>query len=188
MAFFTDSFHEANGIARLSRAFATYARRRDLPWLCVHGSDRTAVDPPRTQRYVALRRGAATFRIEHDLGFDPLFWRHVRTVRDVLREFQPDVLHLTGPSDVGQLGAYLGHRLHVPILGSWHTNVHEYAALRSQRWYRWLPEAGRKLVRRGVERSTLGPRWRSTPFRVCCWHPTKISSACSARAPEDRRT
>ena len=31
--------------------------------------------------------------------------------RKTLRWFAPDVLHFTGPSDVGQLGAYLGHRL-----------------------------------------------------------------------------
>ena len=47
--------------------------------------------------------------------------------------FAPDVLHFTGPSDVGQLGAYFGHRLSIPMVGSWHTNLHEYASRRLAR-------------------------------------------------------
>ena len=73
-----------------------------------------------------LRRSPAAFRLEHDLSFDPLLWRHYGAVTRVLHEFRPDVIHVTGPSDVGQLGALLGHRMHVPMVFSWHTNLHQY--------------------------------------------------------------
>ncbi len=155
VAFFTDSYDETNGVARLSHEFEAYAARRDLPLLCVHGGGQTAVGPPGPRQRLQLRRSAAAFRIEHDLSFDPLLWRHASLARQVVADFRPDVLHITGPSDVGQLGAWLGHRLHIPIVGSWHTNLHEYAALRSLRWVQGLPASWQRALRDGIERQTL---------------------------------
>jgi hypothetical protein len=36
VAFFTDSFHEVNGVALTSREFARFARDRGYPFLSVH--------------------------------------------------------------------------------------------------------------------------------------------------------
>src|SRR5260370_20923339 len=71
-----------------------------------------------------------SFGLDHDLKFDLALWRHAGRVAELLRRFRPHVLHFLGPSDVGQLGAYLGHRLNIPMVGSWHTNLPEYAARR----------------------------------------------------------
>jgi glycosyltransferase involved in cell wall biosynthesis len=76
------------------------------------------------------RSRLASFRFEHDLHFDLAMWRYVSRVKAILKWFAPDVLHLTGAGDVGQLGAYLGHRLGVPMVASWHTDLHRYAARR----------------------------------------------------------
>ena len=40
VAYFPDSFHEVNGVAHTSRHFEAFARRRDLPFLCVRAGDR----------------------------------------------------------------------------------------------------------------------------------------------------
>jgi glycosyltransferase involved in cell wall biosynthesis len=108
-----------------------------------------------TSTQLALKRSAASLRLEHDLTFDLLFWRHYRNVAEQLEAFRPDVLHITGPSDVGQLGATLGHRLSIPIVGSWHTNLHQYAALRARRWLSWLPRAARERALAAIERGVL---------------------------------
>jgi len=155
VALFTDSYEEANGIARLSRALESTAARRRRPFLCVHGGRAMRVIAGESGQRVELPRSAAAFRLEHDLAFDPLLWRHYATVREIVRAFAPDILHITGPSDVGQLGALLGHRLHIPIVGSWHTNLHQYAALRSMKWCRWLPLAARRRVLPAIERHAL---------------------------------
>jgi len=155
VALFTDSYAEANGIARLSRALETNAGRRGLPFLCVHGGDITQLMAHDSVQRLELRRSRAAFRLEHDLSFDPLFWRHYRRVKAALTAFRPDVVHITGPSDVGQLGALLAHRMHIPIVGSWHTNLHQYAALRSSHWYGWLPSAARGRLRAAIERRAL---------------------------------
>jgi glycosyltransferase involved in cell wall biosynthesis len=163
VALFPDSYHEANGVALTARAIEQYAIQHGLPFLCVHaasGSGELAADAPARQtdataQRLELSRGPLSFRIEHDLRFDLLFWRHTRRVREALGAFAPDVLHITGPSDVGQLGAYLGHRLSIPMVGSWHTNLHEFAARRALKRLTWLSAGARQTARDRIERYAL---------------------------------
>jgi len=78
-------------------------------------------------------------------------------VGELLREFAPDVLHVTGPSDVGILGALLAHRLRVPVAASWHTNVHKYAERRALPLLFFLPPTW------GLK---IGARIRELSFRL----------------------
>jgi glycosyltransferase involved in cell wall biosynthesis len=131
VAFFTDSYYEANGVARTSAALETYAIEHNRPMLLVHGGRSTQITKTGTSVRLELARSEATsFALEHDLRFDVALWRHCRRVARLLDEFKPDVLHFTGPSDIGQLGAWLGYRHRIPMVASWHTNLHEYAARR----------------------------------------------------------
>ena len=131
VAFFTDSYYEANGVARTSAAFESYAAEHELPMLLVHGGRTTTVTTTGSIVRIELERANATsFALEHDLRFDVALWRHRERVARLLDEFRPDVLHFTGPSDIGQLGAWLGYRHAIPMVASWHTNLHEYAARR----------------------------------------------------------
>jgi phosphatidylinositol alpha 1,6-mannosyltransferase len=141
VAYFPDSFHEVNGVAHTSRNFEAFARRRDLPFLCVRAGDRAqAVVEDGNVWTLELPRGFLSFALEKDLRFDPAFLRHVPLIGEVLQRFQPDLIHITGPSEVGILGAGLAHHLHLPLAASWHTNVHEYAARRANWFLRLLPE------------------------------------------------
>jgi phosphatidylinositol alpha 1,6-mannosyltransferase len=74
-----------------------------------------------------LPRGFLSFALEKDLRFDPAFLRHIPLIGEVLERFKPDLIHITGPSEVGMLGAGLAHHMSLPLAASWHTNVHEYA-------------------------------------------------------------
>ena len=71
------------------------------------------------------------------------------------REFRPDVVHVTGPSDIGQMGALIAHRLGVPIAASWHTNLHEYAERRLVPVMGRLPEAWKEGIGRKIRESSL---------------------------------
>jgi glycosyltransferase involved in cell wall biosynthesis len=151
VAYFPDSFHEINGVAHTSRHFEAFARRRNLPFLCIRAGDRAQ---PFTEDgnvwTLELPRGIFSFALEKDLRFDPAFLRHIPLIGEVLERFQPDLIHITGPSEVGMLGAGLAHHLGLPLAASWHTNVHEYAARRSEWFLRLLPErqseaAGQKI-------------------------------------------
>jgi glycosyltransferase involved in cell wall biosynthesis len=151
VAYFPDSFHEVNGVAHTSRHFEAFARRRNLPFLCVRAGGRAQkLIEDGNVWTLELPRGILSFPLEKDLRFDPAFLRHIRLIDKVLKRFQPDLIHITGPSDVGILGAWLAHRNGLPLAASWHTNVHEYAARRSGWFLRLLPRrlsaaAGQKI-------------------------------------------
>ena len=68
--------------------------------------------------------------MDEGLKYDPLFQRHVSLVKKTLEDFQPDVFHITGLNDVSIIGAYLAWKMNIPLVGSWHTNLHEFAARR----------------------------------------------------------
>jgi phosphatidylinositol alpha 1,6-mannosyltransferase len=140
VAYFPDSFHEVNGVAHTSRHFEDFARRHNLPFLCVRAGDRSqAFVEEGNLQTLELPRGILSFALEKDLRFDPAFPRHIPQVWEVLRQFRPDLIHITGPSEVGMVGACLAYQLGVPLAASWHTNVHEYAARRSNWFLRMLP-------------------------------------------------
>jgi glycosyltransferase involved in cell wall biosynthesis len=157
VAFFPDCYLETNGVARTARAVEAYARRHEFPFLCVHaGSTTRMVDVGQDEGgRLELRRSPIGFAVEHDLTYDLMFSRHYRLAVNAVRRFRPDVLHVTGPHDVGQLGAYIGHYLHIPIVGSWHTNVHEFASRRALKHLSWLPVSRQVAFRGWVERLVL---------------------------------
>jgi phosphatidylinositol alpha 1,6-mannosyltransferase len=141
VAYFPDSFHEVNGVAHTSRHFEAFARRRNLPFLCVRAGDRAqAIVEDGDVWTLELRRGFLSFALEKDLRFDPAFLRHIPFIEEVVTRFKPDLIHITGPSEVGMLGAGLAYSLGLPLAASWHTNIHEYAARRSDWFLRLLSE------------------------------------------------
>lgn len=156
VAYFPDSFHEVNGVAHTSRHFEAFARRRNLPFLCVRAGDRAqAITEEGSVWTLELPRGFLSFALEKDLRFDPAFLRHISLIGEVLERFQPDLIHITGPSEVGMLGAGLAHHLDLPLAASWHTNVHEYLARRSNWFLRLLPRRQSAATGRKIEDLTM---------------------------------
>lgn len=139
VAYLPDSFHEINGVAHTSRHFEAYARRHQLPFLCIRAGERAeAYRKEGEVESLELPRGFFSFALEKDLRFDAAFPRHLPFIKKILREFRPDVIHITGPSEIGMLGAGLAYHLQLPLVASWHTNVHEYAARRADWFLRLL--------------------------------------------------
>ena len=161
VAYFPDSFHEVNGVAHTSRNFVAYAERHGLPFLCVRAGGRAdAFEQTGELRTLELGRSRASVRMEKDLEFDVLFWRHGGAIRRELERFRPDVIHITGPSELGMFGAYFAWEMGVPLAASWHTNVHEYAARRMGWLTERLGESG-SAVGKGVEGGAL---WATSQF------------------------
>jgi glycosyltransferase involved in cell wall biosynthesis len=133
VALFPDSLNEVNGVANTCRNFVAYAQRTNSPMLLVSAGDKTGVTQDGSITRLSLKRGAISFALEKDLWFDLALFRYYRSVVAALRKFNPEVVHITGPSDIGMLGAAAAHDLDIPVAASWHTNVHEYAARRSDR-------------------------------------------------------
>jgi glycosyltransferase involved in cell wall biosynthesis len=156
VAYFPDSFHEVNGVAHTSRHFEAFARRRNLPFLCVRAGDRTpAVLEEGNVWTLELPRGFLSFALEKDLRLDPVFFRHIPLINETLDRFKADLIHITGPSEIGILGAALAHHLHLPLAASWHTNVHEYAARRADWFLRLLPRQQSAATGQKIEDLTM---------------------------------
>lgn len=151
IAYFTDAYLEIDGVANTARQFEAYARRHRLPFLILHGGyDREHIVQEDTITRVELPRSPLGFALDRKHEFDLAFVRHLYRAEEIIRDFQPDVLHITGPSDVGILGVLVAHRLSIPLVASWHTNVHEYAERRSLPllWFlpkRWRQQLGSKI-------------------------------------------
>ncbi len=117
-----------------------YAKRMDRPFLVIHAAPKADSWTDGSVEFLTLKRSPLAIKLDQELAYDPLFQRHTNRVLRKLIEFKPDVIHITGMNDVGIVGAYLAWKLQIPLLGSWHTNVHEFASQRLRRMFRFLPE------------------------------------------------
>lgn len=142
-------------MANTSRQFEAFARKRGLELLIVCGGTQDAVVKDGCITRVICRRSSFGFPLDKKHDFDLAFWRHYERVLDAVRRFAPHILHITGPSDVGQLGALIAHRLRVPLAASWHTNLHEYAERRALGLLPFLPRQTQEGVGRLIREMSL---------------------------------
>jgi phosphatidylinositol alpha 1,6-mannosyltransferase len=171
VAFFPDSFREVNGVARTSQQFARFANERHYPFFCVHAGPRTRHTIDGAFEDFELRNSPLVIRLQEDLCFDLLFLRHAPKVLRALSRFRPDLIHVTGPNHCGLLGALLAHKLGVPLVASWHTNLHEYAARRLQSVLRWLPAPAQRALLGPAERLSLKINMRFYSFARLLFAP-----------------
>ena len=146
VAFFPDTYDEIDGVANTSRQFETFAKKRGLELLIVCGGTKSAIEKDGSVTRITCRRSPIGFPLDSKHDFDLAFWRHFDRVSKAVSQFAPDIVHITGPSDVGQLGALVAHQLGVPLAASWHTNLHEYAERRALSTVRLFP----RLVQSGL--------------------------------------
>lgn len=140
VAYFPDSFLEVNGVAMTSNRLVSFVKKRGLPFVNVHAGPKTEVTQDGNFISLSLKRSPASFEMDEGLHYDPFFQRHAGFVRSELEKFRPDVFHITGLNDVSILGAYLAWKMDVALVGSWHTNLHEYAKTRLRARLEFLPK------------------------------------------------
>jgi phosphatidylinositol alpha 1,6-mannosyltransferase len=161
VAYFADSFHEVNGMARTSRELDAFARRSGQPFLCVRAGKITRLVQEGPYYSLDLRRSAtASIPVESGLAFDPLLGRHLLRVRNTLRRFRPDLIHVTGPGDIGLMGVYFAFHYQIPLAASWHNNLHELASHRihtilEHPLFSFLPKAYAEFLTLLTEKSAL---------------------------------
>jgi phosphatidylinositol alpha 1,6-mannosyltransferase len=152
VAFFPCVYHEVDGVAQTSRQFEAFTRRQELPFFMVHAgaTDEVSIAGPVTR--VQLPRSPVTFPLDQAHRYDLLFLQHYRKLEPMLREFRPDVVQITGPSDVGTLGAYVAYKMGIPLAASWQTNLHQYARRRMAAAVSFLPNDLAGKVANAAER------------------------------------
>jgi len=149
-ALFADSLLEVNGVARTCGKLEWHARQHGLPLLVVHPGSATSLEREGDNARLSLACSRLRLNLENDLKFDLLFMRHLGLVLRCLREFRAEIVHLTGPNHTGFLGSLAAWRLGLPVVMSWHTNVHDYA---SWRLPGFVPARVREAVRKASFRA-----------------------------------
>lgn len=139
VALFCETYHEINGVALTARQLVAYAKRKHLPLLAIHGGRLPGASDEGGVRRVELKRAWASIGIERDLEYDFFFWRYTKLIREEVHRFQPDVIHITSPGELGQLGVYLSRKMKIPLVASWHTNFHQFAARRLRKAIGFAP-------------------------------------------------
>jgi phosphatidylinositol alpha 1,6-mannosyltransferase len=155
VAFFTDAFYEANGVGTVSREFEHFASRHRIPFLSVHAGTATRLATEGSVATLELRRSPLSFPLDRELRCDPFFTRYKDLAMDQLASFEADLVHITGPGDVGILGAWVAHSLRLPLVASWHTNLQEYAERRLDRLLSFMPSRTRRKISMAAERKSL---------------------------------
>lgn len=138
-----------------SKRLTGYAQKMGYPLLCIHAGPKNDNWQDESTTYLSLKRSPFSFTLDEDLAYDPLFQRHTGKVLRSLMEFQPDVIHITGLNDVSIVGAYLAWKLQIPLVGSWHTNIHEFASTRLDNFLGFAPAGFRRKVTRLAEKNIL---------------------------------
>jgi glycosyltransferase involved in cell wall biosynthesis len=158
VALFACAYNEIDGVANTCRRFEEFAKRHELPLLSVHGGAGQYRQSDGSVTRLEFQRQWPKFSLDKKHDYDLYFWRYYRAVEAAVRDFNPDVVHVTGPSDVGQMGALIAHRRRIPLVASWHTNVHEYAERRFVNIARVVPEPARQAI---------GGTIRKWSFSIC---------------------
>ncbi len=133
VAFLPDTFSEVNGVAHTARHLEAFARRRQIPFLSVHGGPKTERTSDGAVSILQLKRSPARIALDANLDYDLLLMRYAKRVLAEVREFGAQLIHITGPGDMGAVGAYVSWKLRLPLVISWHTSLHEYAGARLER-------------------------------------------------------
>ncbi len=138
-----------------SQRLTGFARQKGYPFLCVHAGKKSEAWQDGSITYLSLKRSPLSFSLDEDLAYDPFFQRHTNKVLREIVKFKPDVMHITGLNDVSIIGAYIAWKLQIPLVGSWHTNIHEFAASRLSRKFRFLPDAILSKITSFAERKIM---------------------------------
>ena len=105
VALFACAYNEIDGVANTMRYFDAFAKNHGLPMLSIHGGFEHYDRCDGSVRRLELRRRWPKFPVDYQHDYDLNLWRYLQGLEETVREFRPDVVHVTGPSDIGQMGA-----------------------------------------------------------------------------------
>ena len=143
---FSDSYHGVDGVATTCRNITAAARELGWPLLAIHVGPQKRRWRDGSTEFLELDRGPVSFELDRHLRFDLLFVRHFKDVLEAVQEFRPDVVHVTGPGDVGITGTQVASLLRVPLVAGWHTSLHGFAARRLKPFVAPLSGDTRQLI------------------------------------------
>lgn len=120
IAIFTDTFYpEINGVARTLKRFTDYLAAQDIS-VKVFAPENPSDDYVSTHIH---RFKSASFFLypECRVAFPNYF-----QIKAEIENFQPDLIHVATPFNLGMTGVYCAKKLNIPLVGSYHTDFDQY--------------------------------------------------------------
>ncbi|KGP92600.1 glycosyl transferase [Pontibacillus chungwhensis BH030062] len=120
VAFFTDTFTpQVNGVAKTLQRFVNYLDDQDVEYIVfAPGGDHQTLNMEQIKGFKSV-----PFYLYPECR---LSLPNLSTIRKQLESFQPDLIHIATPFNIGFAGLYYGKKLGIPMVGSYHTNFDRY--------------------------------------------------------------
>ncbi|MBU9713757.1 glycosyltransferase family 4 protein [Evansella tamaricis] len=120
IAIFSDTYApEINGVARTLKRYTDFLEKRGIEYkLFVPESSTPFPAVPQVQRFTSI-----PFVLYPECRIalpNPIH------IRQTLDEFQPTLIHITTPFNLGLFGHHYGRKHQIPMVASYHTNFDEY--------------------------------------------------------------
>ncbi|QQS34088.1 MAG: glycosyltransferase [Acidobacteriota bacterium] len=152
VALFADSYDQVNGAAMTLRRLVDYAEAHEFPFICFFDTEKKKETHRGSVIEFPVRHSFLSIDLDKGLNFDPLFLRHFRRVARELERFRPDLIHITGVNDISILGVLLSEKFDLPMMATWHTNVHEFGSRRLVKHLWFMPKRTRARIGEFVEK------------------------------------
>jgi len=122
IALFTDTICDANGVSRFLQDMAKEANKKDIQFNIISSTVKIYCDPlPNVHIFKPTLKMKMPFYKELDLVWPPVF-----KMAKKLKEFDPDVIHISTPGFIGFVGLMIAIRYKKPVIGTYHTDFPMY--------------------------------------------------------------
>jgi glycosyltransferase involved in cell wall biosynthesis len=120
IAIFTDTFPpQVNGVARTFQRLESYLTTKNIEHrLFVPDTNGEDLFTSHVHRFKSI-----PFFLYPECR---MAWPNMFHIRKQLEEFKPDLIHIATPFNIGLSGQYYGKKLHIPMVGSYHTHFDQY--------------------------------------------------------------
>lgn len=119
---FTDTFCDANGVSRFLQDMSKEAKKADIEFYVITSTAKNYCDKLENANILKpIFKMKMPFYKDLDLVIPPYF-----KMKKVLKELDPDIVHVSTPGLVGICGVLLAKKFKKPLVGTYHTDFPMY--------------------------------------------------------------
>lgn len=119
---FTDTFCDANGVSRFLQDMSKEAKKESVEFYVITSTAKSYCDKLENAKVLKpLFKMKMPFYKDLDLVIPPYY-----KMKKLLKELDPDVIHVSTPGLVGICGVRLAKKLKKPLVGTYHTDFPMY--------------------------------------------------------------
>ncbi|WP_369902135.1 glycosyltransferase family 4 protein [Bacillus manliponensis] len=121
IAIFTDTFTPAvNGVAKTLNRFTNYLQEQNISYAVF------APQHPAEDNFVQNINKIKSIPLKPLYPECRLAFANPRFIKEKLLAFQPDIIHVATPFNIGLYGIYYAKKFNIPLVGSYHTDFDAY--------------------------------------------------------------